>query len=77
MKTGAGGSLHRLRHTVATHLLMQGTPIQVVSRLLGHSSLRTTSIYTHALEGDLQEAVNRLKFGKHGTLGTLRAKRPS
>lgn len=41
---------HALRHTYATKLFENGTSILTVSRLLGHSSTRTTEIYTHVLE---------------------------
>lgn len=36
---------HRLRHTLATHLLAGGAPIDVVQTLLGHASVRTTQVY--------------------------------
>ena len=46
---------HVLRHTFATDMLNNGCDIKVVQELLGHSSLKTTEVYTHVTNERLKE----------------------
>lgn len=53
--------LHDTRHTAATLMLAAGTPVKVVSEMLGHSSPTVTlGIYAHVLPGMAEEAGARL-----------------
>ena len=52
--------LHDLRHTHASHAVMNGVPVPVVSRLLGHSNVRMTLRYAHLGNRDIEAAAERV-----------------
>jgi site-specific recombinase XerD len=49
-----------LRHTFATWLVQKGVSIFEVQKLLGHSDIKVTQIYSHLAASDLHGAVNRI-----------------
>lgn len=56
-------TIHTLRHSYATHLIENGVDLPTLQRLLGHSSPRTTFIYTHLTQRHVQhieETINRV-----------------
>jgi len=52
--------LHCLRHTAATDLLRQRVPLIQIKEFLGHSSVKVTEIYTHALPEDMRQLAEAL-----------------
>lgn len=52
---------HRFRHTFATELLDEGFNIRKVQAALRHADIRTTQIYTHVLDAELRDEIQRRK----------------
>lgn len=60
VRVGFEARPHMLRHSFATALRQQDTPIEVVSELLGHASLQSTGIYLHPQAQAMRDAVSRV-----------------
>ena len=55
-------NVHSLRHTFASHLIMEGTDLYTVCKLLGYSFVAITQMYAHLAPDYLKISVGRLKF---------------
>lgn len=53
-------TVHTLRHSFATHLLENGVNIRMVQELMGHNDVKTTEIYTHVMNKDLNAVKSPL-----------------
>ncbi len=59
-RCGGAGSLHSLRHTFCSHLVMAGTPLRTVQVLAGHSTVAITEKYAHLSPEYLTKSVEVL-----------------
>jgi len=57
IKLPAGQSTHVLRHTFASHFMMNGGNILVLQRILGHTDIKMTMRYSHFAPDHLEDAV--------------------
>jgi len=64
-----GVTLHTLRHTFASHLIMAGVDLPTVQKLMGHKDIATTMIYAHLAPDHIRSSVSKLKISgkKFGT----------
>lgn len=56
---------HLMRHTSATHMVEAGTDINLIQKLLGHSNVKTTNIYTHISHNHIskiQSPLNQIQL---------------
>lgn len=61
-KINKQATLHTLRHSFATHLLESGVSIAHIQKLLGHSNIKTTLIYTHIAKDSLFQVKSPLDY---------------
>lgn len=62
LKLSPGLHFHSLRHSFASWLVQEGVSIYDVQKLLGHSNIRVTEIYSHLAPEELHKSVNRIPF---------------
>jgi site-specific recombinase XerD len=52
--------IHSLRHAFATHMLEQGVSLLIIQQMMGHKSLKTTSLYLHVQQQSIQAVQSPL-----------------
>ena len=64
-------TVHTLRHCFATHLLEAGVDVYYIQKLMGHSSVKTTSIYLHVTGRDLSRIISPVDLWDNPSEPTL------
>ena len=67
---------HDLRHTFATRILRKTQNIKLVSKLLGHSNIETTTKYAHVLMDDMRDALDDFSVMASGPKDATPQKKP-
>lgn len=57
-----GFTIHKLRHTYASHLVQNGVDVLAVQKLLGHADLNSTKVYAHINTEFLKQEIRKLPF---------------
>ena len=68
--------LHDLRHTMASHAVMNGVPVPVVARMLGHNDVSMTLRYAHLADRDIEAAAERVGGAMAEIMGLEDTTRP-
>ena len=63
--------IHDLRHTMASHAVMNGVPVPVVSRMLGHANVQMTLRYAHLADRDIEAAAERVGKAVGALIGNI------
>lgn len=61
-RAALAGSLHTLRHTFCSHLMMAGVPMRTIQVLAGHENIKTTERYAHLAPEFLAQSVERISL---------------
>lgn len=67
-----GQAAHALRHTFASHFVMNGGNILTLQKILGHSTVVMTMRYAHLSPDHLQDAIKLNPLGSFDTSSTLK-----